>query len=95
MSQYLLSTFEIESEVPGAPQTPEEMKSFMERVVALEDEIESTGASTRDADRKVCRRSAVLTTPLCARSNHIPLCMHDRCSRTEAFALGSSVHRAR
>ena len=43
MGQYLLSTYEVQGEVPGAPQTPEEMKAFMERVVALEDEMEATG----------------------------------------------------
>jgi hypothetical protein len=43
MGQYLLSTYEVEGEVPGAPSTPEEMKAFMERVVALEDEMEATG----------------------------------------------------
>ncbi len=43
MSQYLLSTYAVEGEVPGAPKTPEEMKTFMERVVALEDEMEATG----------------------------------------------------
>jgi hypothetical protein len=42
MAQYLLSTFEVEGEVPGAPQTPEEMKAFMVRVVGLEDEMEAT-----------------------------------------------------
>jgi hypothetical protein len=43
MAQYLLSTYAVEGEVPGAPRTPEEMKAFMERVVALEDEMEATG----------------------------------------------------
>ena len=43
MSQYLLSTYAVEGEVPGGPQTPEEMKAFMERVIALEDEMEATG----------------------------------------------------
>jgi len=43
MGQYLLSTYAVEGEVPGAPQAPEEMKAFMERVVALEDEMEATG----------------------------------------------------
>jgi hypothetical protein len=42
MGQYLLSTYEVEGEVPGAPQTPEEMQAFMGRVVALEDEMEKT-----------------------------------------------------
>ena len=43
MSQYLLSTYEVEGEVPGAPTTPEEMQAFMQRVVALEDEMEASG----------------------------------------------------
>ena len=43
MGQYLLSTYAVEGEVPGAPQTPEEMKAFMGRVIALEDEMEATG----------------------------------------------------
>jgi hypothetical protein len=43
MGQYLLSTYEVEGEVPGAPQTPEEMEAFMGRVIALEDEMEATG----------------------------------------------------
>jgi hypothetical protein len=42
MGQYLLSTYEVEGEVPGASQTPEEMQAFMGRVVALEDEMEKT-----------------------------------------------------
>jgi hypothetical protein len=43
MGQYLLSTFAVEGEVQGPPSTPEEMKAFMGRVVALEDEMEATG----------------------------------------------------
>jgi hypothetical protein len=43
MSQYLLSTYAVEGEVPRAPNTPEEMQAFMRRVVALEDEMEATG----------------------------------------------------
>lgn len=43
MSQYLLSTYTVEGEVPGAPMTPEEMRTFMERVVALEAEMETSG----------------------------------------------------
>jgi hypothetical protein len=43
MSQYLLSTYAVEGEVPGAPRTPEEMQAFMQRVVALEDEMEASG----------------------------------------------------
>jgi hypothetical protein len=43
MGQYLLSTYAVEGEVEGAPQTPEEMKAFMERVIALEDNMEATG----------------------------------------------------
>jgi hypothetical protein len=44
MSQYLLSTYAVEGEVPGAPATPEEMKGFMERVMALEAEMDASGA---------------------------------------------------
>ena len=43
MSQYLLSTYTVEGEVPGAPTTPEEMQTFMERVVALEAEMDASG----------------------------------------------------
>ena len=43
MSQYLLSTYAVEGEAPRAPATPEEMGAFMDRVVALEDEMEATG----------------------------------------------------
>src|SRR5262245_42705025 len=44
MAEYLLSTFVVEGQVPGAPTTPEEMSGFMARVVALEDEMEASGA---------------------------------------------------
>ncbi len=44
MSRYLLSTYAAEGEVPGAPRTPEEMGAFMERVAALEAEMEASGA---------------------------------------------------
>src|SRR4051794_22913838 len=43
MSQYLLSTYAVEGEVPGAPTTPEEMQSFMQGVAALEAEMEVSG----------------------------------------------------
>ena len=43
MSQYLLSTYEVEGEVPGAPSTPEEMQTFIERVLALEAEMDASG----------------------------------------------------
>src|SRR5258708_8605587 len=43
MSQYLLSTYAVEGEVPRAPGTPEEMRAFMERVAALEAEMEASG----------------------------------------------------
>jgi hypothetical protein len=42
MSQYLLSTYFVEGEVPGVP-TPEEMRTFMERVAALEAEMDASG----------------------------------------------------
>ncbi len=43
MSQYLLSTYAVEGEVRGAPGTPKEMGAFMERVAALEAEMEASG----------------------------------------------------
>ncbi|MGQ0600139.1 MAG: YciI family protein, partial [Anaerolineales bacterium] len=43
MSQYLLSTFAVEGQVPGAPRTPQEMQTFMERVIALEAEMDASG----------------------------------------------------
>ena len=43
MSQYLLSTFAVEGGVPGTPTTPEEMQAFMERVMALEAEMDASG----------------------------------------------------
>jgi hypothetical protein len=43
MTAYLLSTFMVEGEVPGAPTTPKDMQEFMRRVVALEDEMEASG----------------------------------------------------
>lgn len=44
MSQYLLATYVVEGEVPGAPSSPEEMKSFMASVIALEADMEAAGA---------------------------------------------------
>ena len=43
MSQYLLSTYTVVGEVPGAPSTPEEMQGFMQRVIALEAEMDASG----------------------------------------------------
>jgi hypothetical protein len=33
----------VEGEVPGAPRTPEELQAFMQRVAALEAEMEASG----------------------------------------------------
>jgi hypothetical protein len=44
MGQYLLSTYAVEGEVAGAPTTSEEMRGFMERVAALEAEMEASGS---------------------------------------------------
>jgi hypothetical protein len=41
VSQYLLSTYAVEGEVPGAPRSPGEMQAFMERVMALEAEMDA------------------------------------------------------
>ena len=44
MSQYLLSTYASEGGVPeGAPATPEDMQEFMQRIVALEAEMDASG----------------------------------------------------
>ena len=43
MNQYLLSTYAVEGEAPRAPRTPEEMGAFMQRVAALEAEMEASG----------------------------------------------------
>jgi hypothetical protein len=42
MSQYLLATYAVEGEVPGAPMTPEDMATFMEKVIALEAEMDAS-----------------------------------------------------
>ncbi len=44
MATYLLSTFAVEGDVAGSPGTPEEMQEFMERVIALETEMDEKGA---------------------------------------------------
>ena len=44
MSQFLLSVYEVEGQVAGAPVTPEEMQAFMGRVIALEEEMDRAGA---------------------------------------------------
>lgn len=42
MSQYLLSTYSTGDEQAG-PQTPEEMKAFMGRIIALEADMDASG----------------------------------------------------
>ena len=42
MGQYLLATYRVEDEVPGAPSSPEEMQKFMQRVIALEAEMDAS-----------------------------------------------------
>ena len=43
MSQYLLSTYAVQGEVLGAPRTPEEIQTFMERVAAVEADMDASG----------------------------------------------------
>ena len=43
MSQFLLSTYAVEGGVQGGPSTPEEMQMFMQRVIALEAEMDESG----------------------------------------------------
>ena len=42
MSQYLLSTYVVEGGVPGGTSTPEEMQTFMQRIIDLEAEMEES-----------------------------------------------------
>ncbi len=42
MNQYLLSVYDVEGEMAG-PSTPEEMQTFMGRVIALEEEMDRAG----------------------------------------------------
>jgi hypothetical protein len=63
MGRYLLSTYVVEGEDRGAPRTPEEMKAFMERVAALEDEMEAAGTfvfggALHDVDASTVLRAA-------------------------------------
>jgi hypothetical protein len=44
MSHYLLSTYAVEGAVPGSAGGRDEMRRFMERVVALEAEMDADGA---------------------------------------------------
>src|SRR5918998_762658 len=44
MNQYLLSIYEVEGQMDGAPATAEEMQAFMGRVIALEEEMDRAGA---------------------------------------------------
>ena len=43
MSQYLLSTWSVEGEAPGEAPSPEQMQTFMQRVIDLEAEMDSSG----------------------------------------------------
>jgi hypothetical protein len=44
MNQYLLSVYDDEGQAAGAPPTAVEMQAFMGRVIALEEEMDRTGA---------------------------------------------------
>lgn len=44
MNQYLLSVYQVEGQAGGDASTPEEMRAFGARVMALEDEMEAAGA---------------------------------------------------
>ncbi len=43
MSQYLLSTWSVADEAPGEPPSPEQMQTFMQRVIDLEADMDSSG----------------------------------------------------
>lgn len=44
MSQYLLSTYAVEDGEPQAPPTPDQMKTMMEDIIALEAEMDESGS---------------------------------------------------
>jgi hypothetical protein len=44
VSQYLLSTYAVEGEPSPQPPPPEAMQAMMERIIALEAEMDATGA---------------------------------------------------
>ena len=43
MTKYLLSTYAVEGEASPAPPSPEDMQTMMERIVALEAEMDESG----------------------------------------------------
>jgi hypothetical protein len=43
MSQYLLSTYTVDAEPSPEPPTPEAMRAMMERIVALEEDMDAAG----------------------------------------------------
>ena len=44
MNQYLLSVYQVEGQMDGPPPSAEEMRAFMGRVIALEEEMDRAGA---------------------------------------------------
>lgn len=44
MSRYLLATYRVQDDAPGTPTTPREMQELMERIIALEAEMDEAGA---------------------------------------------------
>lgn len=63
MSHYLLSTYRVEEEAPRTPPTPEEMQTFMQRVIALETEMDEAGAFVFGGALFGPDASTVLTKP--------------------------------
>jgi hypothetical protein len=43
VSQYLLSTYSVDGAVEGAPQSPEQMREFMQRIIELEADMDANG----------------------------------------------------
>jgi len=79
MNRYLLSTYRVSGEVPGAPASEEEMNEFMTRVIALEENMEAEGVfvfggALRDPDSaSVVNTGDMLTTdgPFAEAKEHI------------------------
>jgi len=100
MNRYLLSTYRVSGEVPGAPASEEEMNEFMTRVIALEENMEAEGVfvfggALRDPDSaSVVNTGDMLTTdgPFAEAKEHIAgfyiiNAANDEAARTRARPL--------
>jgi hypothetical protein len=106
MNRYLLSTYRVSGEVPGAPAPEEEMNDFMTRVIALEENMEAEGVfvfggALRDPDSaSVVNTGDMLTTdgPFAEAKEHIAgfyiiNAADDEAARTWARRVAKATNR--